>query len=75
MWEKTRTLPLHTLTVEVLSKHQSSISDEDLFEELKRFHEDLSMEALRKTLFKLEVEGVVRVTSLTKNRKRIELTR
>ena len=34
---------------------------------------ELSVEQLRGALFKLEVEGVLRVTSLAKSRKRVEL--
>lgn len=73
MWKKTRTLPIHTLVVESLSRHQGSATDEDLLEELRRDDSMLSGEQLRSALFRLEVEGVVRVTSLAKNRKRVEL--
>jgi DNA-binding HxlR family transcriptional regulator len=49
------------------------MSDEELFEELKAIVKDLSTSDLRRALFKLEIEGVVRVTGVSKNRKHIEL--
>lgn|GEM_PF-2292948 len=73
MWERTRPLPLHVLIVEALSRHGNSMSDEELFEELKAIVKDLSTSDLRRALFKLEIEGVVRVTGVSKNRKHIEL--
>ncbi len=73
MWKKSRALPIHTLIVESLSRHQGSATDEDLLKELKKDDADLSVDQLRGALFKLELEGIVRVTSLAKNRKRIEL--
>ncbi|MEM3692980.1 MAG: hypothetical protein QXI39_03050 [Candidatus Bathyarchaeia archaeon] len=73
MWERTHPLPLHALIVEALSRHGNSMSDEELFEDLKAIVKDLSISDLRKALFRLEIEGIVRVTGMAKNRKRIEL--
>lgn len=73
MWEKTHPLPLHALVVEALSRHGNSMSDDELLEELRGFVKELSANDLRKALFKLEIEGIVRVTGVTKNKKRVEL--
>ncbi|MEM2904229.1 MAG: hypothetical protein QW587_00630 [Candidatus Bathyarchaeia archaeon] len=73
MWKKSRVLPIHTLIVESLLRRQGNATDEELFEELRKEDEGFSVEQLRAALFKLEVEGIVRVTSLAKNRKRVEL--
>jgi len=66
-------LPIHTLIVESLSRHQGSATDEELLEELRRDDEEFSVDQLRAALFRLEIEGIIRVASLTKGRKRIEL--
>ncbi len=66
-------LPLHTAVVEFLEKRQGVSTDADLLKALKEYYEDLSFREFNKTLMRLEVEGIIRVFTLTKNLKRIEM--
>lgn len=51
------------------------MGDEDLFKLLKETHEDLGFGALNKTLMKMEVEGKIYVSALTKGKRRVELAK
>jgi len=64
--------PLDLTIVEILEK-KGAMTDTELFDVLKETHEDLGFEALNKTLMKMEVEGMVYVSSLTKGKRRVEL--
>jgi len=68
-------LPVHTIIVELLDKNQGALTDTELYKALKDLYEDINYEALNKSLMKLEIEGIIQVTSLTKAKKRIELIR
>jgi len=60
--------------VETLSK-KGAMTDEELFDLLKESHEDLGFGMLNRTLMKLEVEGKVYVSALTKGKRRVELVK
>ncbi len=64
--------PLDLTIVEVLEK-KGAMTDEELFDVLKETHEDLGFGALNKTLMKMEVQGMIYVSSLTKGKRRVEL--
>jgi len=66
--------PLDLTIVEVLEK-KGAMTDEELFNLLKETHEDLGFGALNKTLMKMEVEGKVYVSSLTRGKRRVELVK
>jgi len=66
--------PLDLTIVEVLEK-KGAMTDEELFDVLKETHEDLGFGALNKTLMKMEVQGKVYVSSLTKGKRRVELAK
>jgi len=66
--------PLDLTIVEILEK-KGAITDEELFDLLRETHEDLGFGALNKTLMKMEVEGKVYVSSLTKGKRRVELVK
>ena len=66
--------PLDLTIVEVLEK-KGAMRDEDLFDLLKENHEDLGFGALNKTLMKMEVEGKIYVSALTKGKRRVELAK
>lgn len=68
-------LPVHTIIVELLDKNQGALTDTELYKALRDLYEDINYEALNKSLMKLEIEGIIQVTSLTKAKKRIELIR
>ncbi len=67
--------PLHTLIIEILQKKQGSITDTDLYKELIDVNEEISQGGMYETLMKLEVDGLLHVFSLTKNKNRIELVK
>jgi hypothetical protein len=66
--------PLDLAIVEVLEK-KGAMGDEELFSLLKESHEDLGFGALNKTLMKMEVEGKIYVSALTKGKRRVELAK
>ena len=67
--------PLHTNIVEMLEKKQGVLTDGELYKALKTSPDELSLRTLNKALMKLEVDGIIRVFELTKNKKRIELVK
>ena len=66
--------PLDLTIVETLGK-KGAMTDEELFDLLKESHEDLGFGMLNRTLMKLEVEGKVYVSALTKGKRRVELVK
>jgi len=63
------------LTIIELLDKKGGMTDEELFDVLRETHEDLGFGALNKTLMKMEVEGKVYVSSLTKGKRRVELVK
>jgi hypothetical protein len=51
------------------------MTDEELFDQLKESHEDLGFGMLNTTLMKMEVQGKVYVSALTKGKRRVELVK
>jgi hypothetical protein len=66
--------PLDLTIVEILEK-KGAMTDGELFDMLRETHEDLGFGALNKTLMKMEVQGKVYVSSLTKGKRRVELVK
>ena len=67
------TQPLHTTLVEILYKKGGALTDAELYRALEKAYGELSHRELNKTLMRLEVHGVIHVSHLTKNKKRVEL--
>ena len=67
--------PVYTAIVELLEKEKAALTDEKLFKALKETCGDLSLSAFHKALMKLEIEGLIHVSSLTRKKKRVELLR
>jgi Fe2+ or Zn2+ uptake regulation protein len=67
--------PLHTAIMELLEKKRGAITDEELCKALQGSKNDLSVRTLNKTLMKLEINGLIHVFDLTKNKRRIELVK
>ena len=64
---------MKTTIVEVL-KRKGALSDDDLLGSLKETgFEDVSFGQLNKVLLRLEVEGIVYVSSLARGKRRVEL--
>lgn len=66
--------PLDLTIFETLEK-KGAMTDEELFDLLKETHEDLGFGMLNKTLMKMEVEGKIYVSALTKGKRRVELVK
>jgi len=67
--------PVYTAIIELLEKKKGALTDVELLKALKESYGDLSLSAFHKTLMKLEIEGLIHVSSLPKTKKRIELLR
>ncbi len=67
--------PVYTAIIELLEKKQGASTDSELFKALKDMYGDLSLSEFHKALMKLEIGGLVHVSSLTKTKKRVELLR
>jgi DNA-binding PadR family transcriptional regulator len=63
--------PLDLTIVEVLEK-KGAMTDTELLDLLRETHEYLGFGDLNKALMKMEVAGLVYVSSLTKGKRRIE---
>jgi len=64
--------PLDLAIIEVLEK-KGPMTDGELLDFLKEMHEDVGFGMLNQTLMRMEVEGKVYVSSLTKGKRRVEL--
>ena len=64
--------PLSTTVVEILEK-KGSLTDVELYDLVKENYGDVGFGNLNKTLMKLEIEGRVYVSALTKGKRRVEL--
>jgi len=71
MW---RAHPLDLTIVEFLEK-KGALSDTELFVLLRETREELGFGDLNRTLMKMEVAGLIYVSSLTKGKRRVELVK
>ncbi len=67
-----RSYPIYTLIVEILQK-KNSMTDEDLLEALKEFYKDVDFEELNRTLMRMEIAGKIRVSTLMRGKRLVEL--
>ena len=70
MWD---VYPLRIALVVALTKKQGVSTDIELLDVLKKSYDDLSYKDINRVLMKLEVEGLIHVSSLTKTKRRVEL--
>ena len=66
--------PIYATVIEILEE-KGSITDADLFEFLKAFYKETGFDDLNRTLMRMEVAGLVSVSSLTKDRRLVQLTK
>ncbi len=69
--------PLPMIIIEIL-RRKGSLTDIDLLEALKSsssLYRDLSFDELNKTLMKMEITGLISVSSLTKGRRLVQLVK
>lgn len=69
MWDP---IPLPTAIIEILAK-KGNLTDVELLKELDSKYNGLSPRDLNRSLMKLEIRGVIRVSRLMKNKKMVEL--
>lgn len=69
-----RSHPLDLTILELLDR-KGAMTDEELFNQLKESHEDLGFGMLNTTLMRMEVQGKVYVSALTKGKRRVELVK
>jgi len=67
-----KTRPAYFYLVEVLNK-KGDMTDDDLFDMLKEEYEDLGFKDFNELLLKLEVSGKIRMSSMARGKRRIEL--
>jgi len=66
--------PLELTIAELLEK-KGPMTDAELFDQLTETHEDVGFGTLNQTLMRMEVEGKVYVSWLTKGKRRVELVK
>ena len=66
--------PVYATVMEIL-REKGSLNDSDLFEVLKAFYKDIGADDLNKTLMRMEVTGLISVSSLTKDKRLVQLTK
>jgi hypothetical protein len=64
--------PLYTTIVEILER-KGSLTDVELYDLVKESYEGIGFGNLNKTLMRMEIEGKIYVSSLTKGKRRVEL--
>jgi len=65
--------PLYTQIKELLER-KGPMTDVELFDLVKGTHEGVGFGELNKTLMKMEIEGIIYVSTRTKGKRRVELT-
>jgi transcription initiation factor IIE alpha subunit len=60
--------------IEILER-KGSLTDAELLEALKSIYKDLSINELNKTLMRMEITGLISVSSFTKGRRLVQLTK
>ena len=68
-----RSHPLDTAVLEILER-KGPLTDIELYDLLKENYEDIGFGSLNKTLMKMEIAGKVYVSTLTRGKRRVELT-
>jgi hypothetical protein len=67
-----KSYPPHVAIVEILEK-KGPLTDVELYELLRDSYEDLGFRLYNQTLMRMEIEGRIYVSTLTKGKRRIEL--
>ena len=68
-----KTRPAYYVLLEMLNKKKGAMVDTDLFEALKEEHPDLGAKDFNSLLMRLEVGGKIRVTSMSRGKRRVEI--
>jgi len=65
--------PLHLAILEGLEKKGGSMSDDELYDFLVESFGDIGFRNLNRELLRLEIQGKIHVSTLTKGKRRVEL--
>ena len=66
-------VPPDVKIIEILQKKQRTLTDIELYDEMKKDYTDLGLITLNKMLMKLEIVGIIHVFNVTKNKRGVEL--
>lgn len=64
--------PLYTAMIEILEK-KGPLTDVELYDLVKESYEGIGFGDLNKALMRMEIEGKIQVSTLTKGKRRVEL--
>jgi hypothetical protein len=64
--------PLHAFIIEILNK-KGTLTDGELFDLVKASYASVGFGQLNKTLMRMEIQGKIHVSLLTKGKRRVEL--
>ncbi len=64
--------PLSTVIVELL-QHKGSTTDSDLYNMVKSTYGEVGFDTLNRELMRLEIEGKIHVSALSRGKRRVEL--
>jgi hypothetical protein len=67
-----KTRPTYFVVLEILNK-KGDMTDDDLFDDLKEEFEDVGYKDFNDILLMLEVGGKVRISSMSRGKRRVEL--
>jgi len=74
MTDKTwKPYPLHLAILEGLEKKGGSLTDTELYDLLVESFGDIGFSTLNKELLRLEIQGRVRISTMMKGKRRVEL--
>jgi len=65
--------PLYTQIKELLER-KGPMTDAELYDLVKTTHEGVGFGELNKTLLRMEIEGIIYVSTRSKGKRRVELT-
>ncbi|MEM2970908.1 MAG: hypothetical protein QW270_00585 [Candidatus Bathyarchaeia archaeon] len=68
-----KTHPAYYVLLEILKK-KGAMTDAELFEALNEEFKDLGFKDFNQLLMRLEISGKIRTTSMTRGKRRVELT-
>ena len=66
--------PLHMIIIELL-ENKGPMTDIELLNIIKENNEDIGFRTFNQTLMKMEIEGKIHVSSLTRGKRRVELVK
>ncbi|MBS7247473.1 MAG: hypothetical protein QXW47_00775 [Candidatus Jordarchaeales archaeon] len=66
-------IPIKNAILSILRKRQGLIIDKELFSMLQKIFDEISLKDMNRALMQLEIEGLIHVSQIAKNRRSVEL--